>query len=167
MLRGFGTVSMQDIRVKEKKVYICLFIDAAATVTKECQIVGVFFLISSEKAIPSLHFQTSWGPHESLCQNIYFTIRGTASSALRQQKATIVAGEMQIDWCIGELKLPRHVIIPATVWKLSDHRDTSHRWLTVPSSSHITAVCQTIQLCSSLLSNRLLFTSLQSVHCCM
>lgn len=43
-----------------------LFIGAAVAATKMCQLVGVFFLISSgeKKTIPSPHFQTSQGPCE-------------------------------------------------------------------------------------------------------
>ena len=87
-----------------------------------------------------------------------FSCKGNCLLCLKAGK------ELQVYWCIGELNLRGHIIISASVWKLSDHSDVSRRWLTVPSSSHTTAFCQIIQLCNVLLSNRL-FTSLLLLCC--
>lgn len=80
---------------------------------------------------------------------------------LKEQRAVLAGGEEQIDWCIGELKLPRLVISPASVWKLCEHRDASHRRLAVPGCSHITAACHTTRLTHSLM-----FTSPQLLRRC-
>lgn len=104
-----------------------------------------FFREKKQKSFPASTFKHNEVPVKSNVKTCILPF-GTASCALRQQRAMLAGTEEQIDWCIGELKLPRLVISPASVWKLCEHRDTSHRWLTVPGCSHITAACQTTQL---------------------
>lgn len=122
--------------------------------TSGCVLFDFFRMKKTKKTIPSLHFQNIMRtpPWKLLSKHVFCYVG-------LPQKALLPGNKVQIDWCIGELKLPRHVISPVSVWKLSDHRDISHRWLTVLSSSHITVACQTVQLAS--LCKTLLFTFLQ------